>query len=182
MRFLLLKKIFSIIRRDCNLKKLKKMGLKIGEDCNISSNCEIDYSHCFLISIGNKVTITTKCIILAHDASMKRDLGYTKIGKVKIDDNVFIGVNSVVLPNTHIGENTIIGAGSVVCGEIKPNSVYVGAPARFVCTKEEFLNKHKKKMTKDVTFDESWTVRKNVTNEQKEKMKEILEGRIGYVE
>lgn len=178
----MIRKILAKLRNDCNINKLVKNGLKMGSGCSVARNAEIDYSHCWLVEIGNNVTITSRCIILAHDASMKRDLGYTKIAKVKIGNNVFIGVNSVVMPGTVIGDNTIIGAGSVVCGKVEPNSVYVGSPARRVCSKEEFLTKHKKLMDNGNVFDESYTTRQNVSAEKKEEMKSKLDCGVGYVE
>ena len=179
----MLRKIIAKLRNECNLNQLVKNGMKLGTGCSIARNAEIDNSHCWLIEIGNNVTITSKCILLAHDATTKRDLGYSKIGKIVIGDNVFIGVNSVVLPNTRIGENTIVGAGSVVKGKLEPNSVYVGCPARRVCSKEEFLENHKSQIESgECVFDESFTVRANISNEKKESMKQTLGDRIGYVE
>ena len=49
--------------------------------------------------------------ILAHDASTKRYLGYTKIGRVLIGNNVFVGAGTIILPSVAIGNNVIIGAG-----------------------------------------------------------------------
>lgn len=178
----MLRKLLSYIRRDCNIKKLVKNGLKIGENCSIARSCIIDESHTWFIEIGNNVTITERCIILAHDASMHKDLGYTKLGNVKIGNNVFIGVNSVILPNTTIGDGAIIGAGSVVSGNLEANSVYAGAPARKIATKDEFLSKHKEKLTEENIFDESYTLRGNISDDKKAEMKErISESGVGYV-
>ena len=51
---------------------------------------------------------------------------------VKIHKNVWIGERSIILKGTQIGENSIIGAGSVVHGDIPPNSIYAGNPAKEV--------------------------------------------------
>ena len=53
-------------------------------------------------------------------------------GRIKIGDNVFIGNNCTLLPNTTVGDNCIIGAGSVVRGKFPDNSVIVGNPAKVV--------------------------------------------------
>lgn len=58
---------------------------------------------------------------------------HTKIGIVQIRNNVFIGANTVVLPNVRIGDNVVIGAGSVVTKNIPSNSVYAGNSARLIC-------------------------------------------------
>ena len=53
-------------------------------------------------------------------------------GKIKVGDNVFIGINCTILPNTNIGNNCIVGAGSVVRGDFPDNSVIVGNPAKTI--------------------------------------------------
>lgn len=80
---------------------LIRRGVKIGENVHIIDSL-IDETYSFLISIGNNVTITGASV-LCHDASTKKFLGYTKIGKVEIGDNVFIGRGAIVLPNSTIG-------------------------------------------------------------------------------
>lgn len=65
------------------------MGVKIGGNCKFQFEVVIDYSHYWLIEIGNDVTLAPRVHILAHDASTYNHFGYTKIGKVKIEDNVF---------------------------------------------------------------------------------------------
>ena len=53
---------------------------------------------------------------------------------VIIEDNVFIGMNVLILKGVRIGENSIIGAGSIVTSEIGPNSIAVGIPAKVIRT------------------------------------------------
>ena len=69
---------------------------------------------------------------MCHDASTKRVLGYTKIGRVTIGNNVFIGANTIILPNLRIGDDCVIGANSVVTHDIPDYSVAVGAPAKVI--------------------------------------------------
>ena len=101
------KVIFKVDPRPM-LQILQENGLILGNNCNIMDGCIIDPGHCWLIEIGNNVTLAPRVHILAHDASTKRELGYTIIGKVKIGDNVFIGAGSVILPNVKIGNNVVI--------------------------------------------------------------------------
>ena len=51
---------------------------------------------------------------------------------VKIGDNVWIGMNSCILPGVEIGNNSIIGSGSVVTKNIPENEIWVGNPAKFI--------------------------------------------------
>ncbi|WP_253200562.1 DapH/DapD/GlmU-related protein [Clostridium sp. CF012] len=101
-----------------NTEQLIKMGLKVGKNFNRLGGCIIDDSHCWLITIGDNVTLAPRVHILAHDASTKMYLDVTKIGLVDIGNNVFIGAGSIILPNVKIGNNVIIGAGSIVTKDI----------------------------------------------------------------
>lgn len=118
-----LKSIRGSLMDEPKLKKLKKNGFKVGENFSMQEKCIIDKSHCWLITIGDNVTLAPRVHILAHDASTKRHLNYTKIGLVNIGNKTFIGAGSIVLPNVSIGNNCIIGAGSVVTKNIADNSV-----------------------------------------------------------
>ena len=50
--------------------------------------------------------------------------------EVNIKDNVWIGSNAVICPGVTIGENSVIGAGSIVLGDIPANCVAVGVPCK----------------------------------------------------
>ena len=105
-------------------------GLKLGKGVEIIDTFFFDPSHCYLISIGDNCTICPGVRLIAHDASTKKFLGYTKLGKIDIKENCFIGDSTIILPGVTIGPNSIIGAGSVVTKNIPPNVVAAGNPAR----------------------------------------------------
>ena len=107
------KYIFKIDDRPI-IEILKENGLVIGKGVSIQGECIIDPSHCWLITIGDNVTLAPRVHILAHDASTKRELGYTIIGEVIIKNNVFVGANTTILPNVEIGNNVIIGVGNTI--------------------------------------------------------------------
>lgn len=72
--------ILNKIRGNMDVPSLKKKGLKVGNNVFINFGCIIDESFCWLISIGDNVTLAPNVHILAHDASTKKELGYTKMG------------------------------------------------------------------------------------------------------
>ena len=152
----------------------------MGENFNRQQGCFIDPTHCWLIEIGNNVTMSIRVVLMAHDASTKNSLGYTKIGKIKIKDNVFLGANTIVLPNVTIGENSVIGANSVVTKDVPPNSVVAGNPARVISSIKEYKEKNEVQMSNNV-FGEEYTMRANVDNDKKAEMNKILEKGIGYI-
>ena len=106
---------------------------------------------------------------MAHDASTKKILNYTKIGKVIIGDNVFIGAHSIILPNVKIGDNAIIGANSVVTKDVERNTVVAGNPAIKICSVNEFKEKNKNKLDNSIIYDEEWTLTGGITKEKKKR-------------
>ena len=159
----------------------KKMGVKIGEGCKFQFDVVIDFSHFWLVEIGNNVTLAPRVHILAHDASTKVHLGYTRIARVKIEDNVFIGAGSIILPGVTIGKNSIVGAGSLVKKNIPPDSVFAGNPAKFICDLETFLKKKREEFENFSKFDDSYTLRANVSQEKKQEMINKLQTQPGFV-
>jgi len=137
--------------------------LKCGSNLFIGEGTFIDPSHCFLISLGDNVTLSSKVHILAHDASTKIHLGYTKIGQVNIGNNVFIGANVTILPNITIGNNSVVGAGSVVTTSIPSNEVWAGNPAKKISELDDYLKKFK-----DLPkFDKSYILSSDLSDEKK---------------
>ena len=97
----------------------------------ISIGAKIDVRRGSII-IGSNCLITHGCVILSHDHTadiLKKDKSEFL---TVINDNVFIGVNSIVLPGVTIGKNSIIGAGSVVSSDIPEFSVACGNPAKVI--------------------------------------------------
>lgn len=63
------------------------------------------------------------------------------MGCIRINDNVFVGANSTILADVCIGNNVIIGAGTLVNKDLEGGYVYAGVPAKKICTFEEFKEK-----------------------------------------
>lgn len=179
----ILKELVYRLRGEFTTEKLISMGMVVGNNFKRLNGVILDPSHCWLITIGNCVTMAPRVHILCHDASTKTFLGYTKIGRVTIGNNVFIGAESVVLPGVTIGSNVIIGANSTVSHDIPDNSVYVGSPARKLCSVDEYLKKESERMKSAPCFSKEYTVAKNVSMEKRIEQKEALSNNIiGYID
>lgn len=132
------------------IQYLRKKGMRIGERTMVydTRNVWIDDTRPWMVEIGDDVKITRGVIILTHGydwSVMKRKYGEVlgSSGKVTIGNNVFIGMNSVILKGVTIGNNVIIGAGSLVNKDVPDNSVVAGNPARVIMTLEQYREKRK---------------------------------------
>jgi len=101
-----------------------------------------DHGFPWLISIGDEAVISAGVRIVAHDGATKHWTGYIRVGRVDIGRKAYVGAHAVVLPGVAIGDNAIIGAGSVVRQDVPPGAVVMGNPAVEVATVEEFAAKH----------------------------------------
>lgn len=87
--------------------------------------------------IGNYVRVGPNVCMYTSNHNIENtgvpivDQGY-KENDVVIEDDVWIGANSVILPGVHIGKGVVIGAGSVVTKDLPPNSICGGVPAKFI--------------------------------------------------
>lgn len=179
MRFI--NEIKDVIRRitgEVPTKTLIQRGMKIGSDFNRQQGCYIDPTHPFLVEIGNDVTLSIRVTVMAHDASTKKALGYTKIGRVTIGDHVFVGANTTILPGVHIGNNCIIGAASLVTKDIPENCVAAGNPARVICSLDEYKAKWGKPQR---VFDASYRFGKSLTADQIAEMQEATKEGIAFI-
>jgi len=106
------------------------MGTTIGKKCYISSDAHIDIIGS-KITIGNRVSIAGGSYILGHAAGRPRKEGQV----TRIEDNVSIFINAIIMPGITVGKNSIVGAGSVVTKDVPPNVTVMGNPARVISPK-----------------------------------------------
>ncbi|QNG58481.1 acyltransferase [Bacillus sp. PAMC26568] len=174
-------KLGKITIEDLTIEACIQQGMKVGENCHGLGASTIDYAHCWLIEIGNNVTFAPQVYLLAHDASTKRYLDYTKIAKIRIEDNVFIGARALIMPGVTIGKDSIIAAGSVVTKSVPAGSVVGGNPGKIITNTESYIAKHKNVIRNSIVYDTSWTIGGNITNEMCEKMNKEMGEKLAYV-
>lgn len=101
--------------------------MDIGEGTKISRLAKLDRANNPNgIHIGKNCIITGGVLILAHDAcrKMKAD---TRIG-----NNCFIGTRSIIMPGISLGDEVIVGAGSVVTKDVPSHCIVAGNPAKII--------------------------------------------------
>lgn len=139
------------------LEKRKELFIlllgKVGQNFTIESPFYCDYG--YNIHLGENFYANTDCtildvapviigdnVLLAPHVSIytaghpldaeQRQAGWEYGHPVTIGNNVWIGGNSVILPGVHIGDNAVIGAGSIVTKDIPANVLAVGNPCRVI--------------------------------------------------
>lgn len=120
-------------------KVVKQGGVKILDKPDnerrfifIGENVIFDSQHPEDIEIGNFVHITTGCVLLTHYMNTKLNEIHCEHGKIKIEDHVFLGANTIISKPVTIGKGSIVGAGSVVTKDIPPYQIWAGNPARYI--------------------------------------------------
>ena len=178
----LVKKYYEFLKKkkDSYIKKLIGKGLILGKNVSIVDSFFFDPSHCFLISIGDNCTIAPGVRLIAHDASTKLFLGYTKIGKINIGANCFIGDSVIVLPCVNIGSGSIIGAGSVVTKDVPPGMIATGNPAKVICPVDEYLARIKTNSGKKKIFSEKYFI-ENLNKAKRDEILQSVDKSIGFI-
>lgn len=174
----LIKKIAMRIRGQDTTEALVRRGLVVGRGFSRRNDVYIDGSHAYMITIGDHVTLSAGVVILGHDASTKRALGYTILAPVRIGNNVFIGRNAIILPGVTIGDNVIVGAGSVVTKDVPDGYVVAGNPASVIRTTEAYLQKHRQAMAESPVFGREYVGK--ITKEKQNEIREAIKTK-GYM-
>ena len=139
------------------LNFLRSKGIKIGKNIWVTTDINslsIDITRPSLIEIGDNVRLNKNLTILTHDGGYyvllnKYKEFISQSGRVKIGNNVYFGRNCSVFKGVTIGDNVIIGNGSIVTKSIPSNSIAVGSPARVVGSIESYYEKRKSLQVKE---------------------------------
>lgn len=111
-------------------------GVKIGKNCHISPYVLIDLLYPQLITVDDNVTIGSNCLIFAHanpTASLFLKKEYPrKVEPVNIKSGAVLFPGCIITAGVTVGENSMVGAGSVVFEDVPDYCVVIGNPARVV--------------------------------------------------
>jgi acetyltransferase-like isoleucine patch superfamily enzyme len=114
-------------------KYARYLGVQIGKNCSINT---VNFgTEPYLIKIGNHVQITNDVKFFCHGAAWvfrEKHPNFDTFGKIEVKNNVYIGNNSLIMPGVTIGNDVIIGAGSVVTKSVQDGLIVAGNPARVI--------------------------------------------------
>lgn len=144
-------KIFNYRIKHCSLEK--RLELMRNKFFFCGNNIKL-YTHHFgtepyLISIHDNVTCAAEVKFINHDVSVwnvARFLGveissFDKVGSIELFENSFVGAFSILMPNTSVGKNSILAAGSILTKHVPDGEVWGGVPAKFIMKTEEYAKK-----------------------------------------
>lgn len=107
----------------------------LGRKVYINFNCTLVDDAQIYIGDGTMIAPNVTIVAASHPVSPKlRAEGYGCNKPVYIGKNVWIASNVTILPGVHIGDNSIIGAGSIVTKDVPANVIAMGSPAKIVRT------------------------------------------------
>jgi len=105
--------------------------VRIGNDVRIGTDVLIETAFPEWVRIGDHVIVSMRSTIIAHfEGSLPSVQEKTAYVSVRIEDEVFVGPGSIILPNVTIGRGSVVSAGSVVTRSIPPMTMVQGNPAR----------------------------------------------------
>jgi acetyltransferase-like isoleucine patch superfamily enzyme len=112
--------------------------LQCADHAFIGSGVTIDLSHG--ITLGAHAIVAPGCSLLTHqdfgdfNGNASAQFFPRRYAPVSIGDHAVVGCDSTVLAGSVVGEGTVVGAKSLVAGQLSPGALFVGSPARFVRT------------------------------------------------
>ncbi len=133
----LLDELFGSVGKDCAVKP--PFQCDYGKNITLGDRVFINYDCVILdvckVTIGNNVLIGPRVCITAAAHPLDKDTRISGLeygAPVTICDKVWLGAGVIINPGVTIGENSVIGSGSVVTRDVPANSVAVGVPCRVI--------------------------------------------------
>lgn len=136
-------KVLSILSPE---KYARRIGVKIGKNCLIYRSIEWP-SEPYLVTIGDNVQLTRGVAIHTHGGghvARRIHPEFDMFGKIVIQNWVYIGAHSQILPGVTIGEGAIVAAGSIVTKSVASGMVVGGNPAKVICSVEDYIARNLK--------------------------------------
>lgn len=140
-KYILFKVLSKLFGNGLIISYLKREGVNVIGNPHIC--CDIVTPESYLITIGDRTTISNDVQFVTHDYSVsKLGVGYSDLfGEIIIGNNCFIGARSVILLGVTLGDNCIVGCGSVVTKSFPAGSVVAGNPAKLITTSDKLKEK-----------------------------------------
>ena len=122
----------------------RKLGVQLGDDVTFyGMKPSMFGSEPWLVRIGSGSHITSGCQFVTHDGGTLvlrwRDANLEITAPISLGSRVYLGLNTIVLPGVTIGDDVVVGAGSVVARDLPSGCVAAGVPARVIKDIDAYL-------------------------------------------
>lgn len=144
----MLKRMLVFLHKRWQIKRdpvgyARSIGVSVGERCRlINLSIGTFGSEPYLVQLGDHVTLTDNVRFITHDGGVwvfrQEHPDLDVFGPIRLGNNVFVGINTIIFPGVTIGDNCVIGAGSMVTRDIPPGSVAAGVPARVLKSVDDY--------------------------------------------
>lgn len=128
-----LRKFLATIIQKVRLSKRKVRGYDFHSSVILERNLNLDRLNPRGIHVAKNTLIASHVTILSHDHCKRVD-GMPLMMDTYIGANCLIGVGAFIMGGVKIGDQVIVGAGSVVVKDVPPNSIVAGNPAKVIKT------------------------------------------------
>ncbi len=151
-------------------KYAQSIGVKLGKDVYFyGATPGMFGSEPWLITLGTNVHIVSGSKFITHDGGvliLRKDYPNLELTKpITVGNNVYFGMNSLILPGVKVGNNVIVAAGSIVSKDVENDSVVGGIPARKIKSTDDYLKK---------ALNESLNIGHLSGKEKEKKLKQIF--------
>ena len=139
---LVIKKVFKLLAKDMPGQQLRAAmlrwcGYAVGKDAYIGEDLIIidELADRDVVTIGDRVAVSPRVtLVVSSRPNFSRIAPYAPVehGPIVIENDAWIGTGVIILPNTRIGEGSIVGANSVVSQDVRSYTLVAGCPARVI--------------------------------------------------
>lgn len=151
----IIEKIYYLFIKKDRVAYARHLGVRIGEKCQILADPSRAFgTEPWLIKLGNHVDVTAGVQFLNHEGGIWCARGLNPFYNtqdlflpITVGNNAMIGINSLIMPGVHIGNNVIIAGHSVVTKDVPDGAVVAGMPAKQISTVDAFMEKLKTRET-----------------------------------
>lgn len=160
----------------------KFVGVKVGKNCSIST--KHFPSEPYLIEIGDYVRIANDVKFFTHGGvwsqARKAKVSLEHFGRIKIGNYTYIGDSCLIMAGVTIGNDVIVGAGTVVSKSIPDGVMVAGNPMRYIGKTEDFVSKVSQNCVMDLSVSKQLNGRRrrefieSIPDEKMDHKKEIL--------
>lgn len=147
-----LRDALALARYRRQVRLWKRSGVRFGRGVLVMPSVFLDLTHGWMIAIGDRTRLARDVRVFTHDASAQRDLDHGRVGPVTIGRDCLIAERATILPGVTIGDRVMVGAGSVVTGDLPSNSRAMGVPARVYGTFDAWLDETRQAISRGPRF------------------------------